>query len=150
MVTVRSGMGSRYVRDSQSPLIKTLSKQFRASMAEIMQGLEEFVEDIHEGAADILADALEPTFGKAIEYCPEDTGALRDSAYLETEKFRGRASCQIGFGRGGQPDYAVIVHELPYAHEPPTRSKFLQSALDEDYYQILNRVPRLLRERAGT
>lgn len=147
---VKSFMGSRYNRASQGASQQALQAQFKAGMADILENLRDFVADVENGAADVLVEALEPTFGKALEYCPQKTGALRDSGYLEVEKYRGRAVAAIGFGKGGQPDYAIYVHEMPFQHEAPTRAKFLESALDEDYFSILNSIPRLIKERAGT
>lgn len=149
-VRMKSFMGSRYTRASQGSSVASLQTQFRANMAEILDNLAEFIADVEDSAPDILVEALEPTFGKALEYCPVKDGDLRESGYLEAERQRGKAVVAIGFGKGGQPDYAIYVHELPYQHEAPTRSKFLEAALDEDYYSILNSIPALIRERAGT
>jgi hypothetical protein len=149
-MAIRSHMGSRYKRASQSATSQALQDQFRSNMADITENLTEFVEGVKAGAGEVLVEALEETFGKALEYCPEDSGTLKDSAYLEAETRRGKSVCAIGFGRGGQPDYAIYVHELPYQHDAPTRSKFLEAALDEDYFAILNKIPKLIRERAGT
>jgi hypothetical protein len=147
---VKSHMGSRYNRASQSGQRQALQKSFQAGMADILGNLGDFIADVKDFVPEVGIEALEETLGKAIEYTPVKDGTLRDSAYLEAETHRGGVVIAIGFGRGGRPDYAVYVHELPYQHEAPTRSKFLEAALDEDYYQILNKIPRLIRERAGT
>lgn len=143
-------MGSRYSRASQSGSMQALTAQFNQEMNEILEAFDEFTSDVEGFMPEVLVDALEPTFGKALEYCPEDSGALRASGYLEVEKYRGGSRAVIGFGKGGQPDYAIYVHEMPYAHAEPTRAKFLQSALDEDYFSIVSSIPRLVRQRAGT
>lgn len=149
-VTYRPFMGSRYVRASQSGSTQALQAQFRANLGAILKDLKEFTDDVKGFIPSVAIDVLEPTFGKALEYCPEDTGDLRASGYLEEETRRGHTQVAIGFGKGGKPDYAIYVHELPYAHEAPTRYKFLEAALDEDYFSIVNAIPRLIRERAGT
>lgn len=143
-------MGSRYSRQHHAASIRALTEQFHKETGSILEALDEFVEGVKGDIPEILVEALEPTFGKALEYCPQDSGDLRASGYLEAEKYRGGSRAVIGFGKGGQPDYAIYVHELPYAHEAPTRSKFLQAALDEDYFSIVSSIPRLIRERAGT
>lgn len=145
-----SFMGSRYTRASQGATRAQLQAQFKENMGEILSALDEFIQDVKGMCPDVLVEALEPTLGKAIEYCPIKSGALRESAYLEAEQSRGGTVVAIGFGRGGQPDYAIYVHELPRQHEEPTRYKFLETALDEDYWSILNSIPTLIRERAGT
>ena len=145
-VVARSHMGSRYKRSSQGATVAALQDNFKASLAEILQGLTEFIDGVRGNAGEILVEALEPTFGKALEYCPVASGTLRDSGYLELEEGKKSSVVAIGFGRGGQPDYAIFVHEIPRAHEAPTRHKFLQDALDEDYWTILKTIPRLIKE----
>lgn len=127
-----------------------LNAQFQASMSEVLQGLREFISHIEGITPDVLIEALEPTFGKALERTPVKTRALRNSGYLEARSYRGGAEVEIGFGRGGSPTYSIYVHEMPFWHEPPTQDKFLQSAIDEDYFTILSSIPRLFREAAGT
>lgn|SRR3990167_1393590 len=149
-ITIRPFMGTRYVRSSQAASAQALQEQFRQNMGGIIDNLRAFIDEINGVLPEILVEALEETFGKSLEYCPEKTGALRESGYLEAESYRGGAAVAIGYGKGGQPDYAIYVHEMPYAHAAPTRAKFLEAALDEDYFTILNKIPRLIRESAGT
>jgi hypothetical protein len=127
-----------------------LNRQFQESLDDILTNLRSFIQEVDGITPDVLIEALEPTFGKSLERCPEKTGALRASGYLESRKYYRGAEVEIGYGRGGKPDYAVFVHEMPYQHAEPTRDKFLQSALDEDYFTILTAIPRLIREAAGT
>ncbi len=149
-IRIAPHMGSRYVRSTQGSGVAALQSNFRAQMAGIIDAFMEFCDEVDGLVPDVLVDVMEPTFGKALEYCPEDSGKLKESGYLEKESRRGNHVVAIGFGKGGQPDYAIYVHELPYAHEAPTRWKFLQSALDEDYFTMLNSIPAMIRERAGT
>jgi hypothetical protein len=128
-----------------------LERSFQRNLRGILDNLEDFVNEIkQEVVPEVLVDALEPTLAKAISYCPAKSGELRDSAYLEVQKGRGGSTVALGFGKDGQPDYTVYVHEMPYRHESPTRPKFLEVALDEDYYSILNSIPGLIKARAGT
>lgn len=149
-VNFRPFMGSRYVRNTQGASTQALTAQFRQQIGGILDALGEFIDDFDNLVPEAIVEVLEPTLGKAIEYCPKKTGELVDSAYLEVDSVRRKHVVAIGFGKGGQPDYAVFVHEMPFKHEEPTRSKFLQAALDEDYFQIIQDIPRALRERAGT
>lgn len=95
-------------------------------------------------SAEVVRDALEPTFKKARDvYTPKRTGALRASGFLEVVQFRGNARVDIGFGRGGNPAYAAMVHEnIDVFHAAPTRSKFLQAAVMEDLGAIEQRLGR--------
>jgi hypothetical protein len=128
---------------------QALNAQFQASLNDVMSNLNAFIDEVDGIVPDVLIESLEPTFGKALEYCPEKSGRLRNSGYLEARKYYKGAEVEIGFGRGGNPDYAIFVHEMPFYHEPPTRGKFLQAALEEDYFSILTSIPRLLREATG-
>jgi hypothetical protein len=129
---------------------QALQAQFAKSMAEIVGGLNEFVAHVKDYTPDVLLEALEPTLGKSLEQVPVDTGDLAASAYLETESSYGRVAVFLGYAKNNNPDYAVHVHEMPIPHNPPTKNKFLQDPLDEDYYAILSAIPRLIREVAGT
>lgn len=142
-------MGKQNFRSSDEGAENALNQQFQSSLKEIVDNLWDFVQHMENVSADMLVEALEPTFGKAIEYCPKDTHELVNSAYLEAESFRGGARAEMGFGKGGNPFYAIYVHEMPYNHAYPTRSKFLEAALDEDYFAIINSLPRIVNEYAG-
>lgn len=105
-----------------------------------------------EQSGQILKDSLQPTFEKSQEYCPKKTGALRASGYVEVRRvgvLRGWQA-EIGYGRGGQPTYAPIVHEMPIRHAPPTRWKWLQFAIQEDGAAIQQRIVEGYRTASGT
>lgn len=97
-----------------------------------------------------MTDALTPTLELARVYCPVDTGELRASGYVESVRTRGRVSTEIGFGRGGHPSYAVMVHENPAAfHKPPTQYKFLERAVFEEQNEVMDRIFKSVKQRAG-
>lgn len=148
--TFRPHMGSRQVRSSYGASSNALTADFRASMAEVLGNYDRFVDHIEGATPAIIRDAVEPTLRKAEVYCPADTGDLRKSKFLEVETRRGQHVVAIGFGKGGKPDYAVFVHEMPYAHVAPTRSKFLQAALEEDQGSFAGRIARGMKLAAGT
>ncbi len=98
--------------------------------------------DQFEGATgEIMLDAMGPTFEKSQEYTPKLTGELRESGYLENVGSSAKPVVQIGYGKGGTPDYTVYVHEMTtIPHAEPTRSKFLQAAVMEDLDLIYARL----------
>jgi hypothetical protein len=148
---IKSFMGRKQFRGSHAGgSEQALNADFRASMDDLLGNLQEFIDHMEDVKEDVLIEALEPTFGKALEYCPIDKGNLRKSGYLESRTSRGRAEVEIGFARGGDPHYAIYVHEIPAYHEPPTSDKFLEKAIAEDYFSIISSLPRLVREAAGT
>jgi hypothetical protein len=116
-------------------------QQIREQMRELELILNKAFNQIEEAAAPIIMDALQPTKELAEYYCPKKTGDLVNSSYLEVTSFRGRPRVELGFAKGGSPSYGVYVHEMvEYHHSPPTRSKFLQSAVYEDLDNVMNRI----------
>jgi hypothetical protein len=146
---IRLFVGRQNIRGSENSSAAELGRYLREDLNAITKDLAEFCAEMDGVTPDILVESLEETFGKSLEYCPEETGALRASGYLEVEKFRGGAQAVMGYGRGGSPNYTVFVHEMPYHHKSPTQRKWLQTALDEDYFKIVNSIPRLVAEAAG-
>jgi hypothetical protein len=103
-----------------------------------------------EVSAPLMKNALEPTFEKSQEYCPKRTGELVRSGYLEITDFRGSPRVEMGYGRGGNPYYAVLVHEnLNMYHKPPTQAKFLQRAVEEDIADIAIRIGKNYKKFMG-
>jgi len=100
-----------------------------------------WTEHMEEQAADVLMEALQPTFDKSQELVPKDTGDLQRSGYLEKGRVAGRPTVEIGYARGGVPHYAVLQHEnLEFYHDPPTSAKFLERPLLEDSNNIQKRI----------
>jgi len=121
-------------------------------MAALTEQFKSWTLHMTEASGEILRDSLAPTFRKSQEYCPIRTGELRRSGYLEVRKLgvlRGYQA-EIGYGRGGLPPYAVLVHEMPVYHRPPTRWKWLQAAIQEDAAEIQARIVSGYREASGT
>jgi hypothetical protein len=114
----------------------------RAQLDDLQSIIHSTFEQFEERAPEIVYNAMEPTFLKARDvYCPTKTGTLRASGYLEIQRFRGQPRVEMGFARGGTPEYAILVHEnLNMQHAPPTRAKFLETAIDEDLVDINSRI----------
>jgi len=116
-----------------------------ANAAKDMQGIirnyRALVKTMEETTPATLYAALLPTFEKSKDYCPVDTGALRASGYLDITQFRGVPTVEIGYGKGGVPEYTARVHEnVEWKHKEPTRAKWLQAALGEDAELIQRRI----------
>lgn len=120
------------------------------SMQEVISIITNLMTRIEDVSPDIMVDILGPTFEKSQEYCPIDTGALRESGYLEVTSYYKNPRVEMGYARGGNPFYAVIVHEnMELHHEPPTRAKWLQAAMLEDEGEFLERLSERYREALG-
>lgn len=139
--TIRSSVGATTAADTRST---------RTAMASIIKNYENFSKHMEEETPEVLIEALQPTKELAEKYTPKDTGKLVESSYLEKVSFRGITTVEIGFGKGGNPEYAATVHEnLEFFHKSPTQAKFLQRALNEDENEVKNRIIFLLQEAAG-
>ena len=130
---------------------KQFTESARASMAGIIQRFQEVINNIKGATIESLEEAMTPTFDKAQLYCPKKTGALVESGEMILgTNADDSAYCRIASGGGGTIPYAAIVHErTDLHHEPPTRSKYLQSAVEEDLGNIKSRFVRDMRIRIG-
>ena len=116
-------------------------QQVQAVMKALRDDLQYIMDQFEDVTPDITIEALRPIFDKSQEYCPHRTGELRNSGFLESVGFRGEPRVEMGYAKGGIPRYAVLVHEqVEVQHKAPTRSKFLEAAINEDYGEIIDRV----------
>lgn len=140
----------RVTEGSRASFNKAYSKDARESMKEVVAGFTSVVDSIKKITPDALIEALSPTFDKAQKYCPKDTRALVESGLLETETEHdfSKPKASITFGRGLH--YAAIVHErTDLHHKPPTRSKYLQAAVEEDLGVMKRRFARAIKRVMG-
>lgn len=129
-------------RDSHSEFYNSA----RGSLSNLIEEVNRFLEHYENVSGNLAVKALEPTFELSQHYVPVDTGALKRSGELVSKKVRGRGVAEIVYARGGQPHYAMFVHEImTYGHTPPTRAKFLESAIKEDLPNIKRRITELSR-----
>lgn len=126
------------------------AESMRASTRELEDILLKLLKDVEEQSADIMLNALQPTFELSQVYCPVDTGDLLASGYLEVTQYRSNPRVEMGYARGGNPSYAVVVHEDPqFYHKLPTRYKWLQAAMMEDLPNIFNRLGKEYKGAMG-
>lgn len=147
---IRISVGRTHIRADATGGAAALGRNLNEAFRELSENFQWFTDQLDGYLPQDLKEALIPTFMKSQEYCPVGpTGNLKASGFLEVEGFRGGARAVIGYGKGGDPFYAIYVHEVPATHDPPTTDKFLQKALDEDYYAILQRVTEAVKIRTG-
>lgn len=123
---------------SEPGFVQAVNKQMNALKDDLQYIMDQFA----DVTPDIVLDALQPTFDKSQVYVPKKTLELMHSGYLEiTSRSRTKPFVEMGYGKGGEPRYAVYVHELTtYHHEAPTQAKFLERAINEDVGQIIDRI----------
>lgn len=144
---LRAAVGKINVRVSDTSSGAELSKQLNDAFRTLSQDFGWYIDQLEGYLPEDLYNALEPTFIKSQGLVPVDKGDLKASGYLEMEPFRGGARAEIGYGRNNTPEYAIFVHEVPAEHKSPTRDKFLQVPLEEDYHDILQRVTDSVKMR---
>jgi len=109
----------------------------RESMAAVIKNYEGIIRQLHSVTPDAVRNALEPVFDKSLEYVPYKSGRLSESAILEVEGGPGNVRGSITYGNS-TAWYAALVHEYVWLnHNPPTRAKYLQSALEEEMDSFL-------------
>lgn len=152
MTAVKAFVGRRLFRGPMAGYYdQDHAANLQASLADVLGNLKKWISHVKGQTPQIVKEALEPTLELAEYYCPKDTEALVNSSYLVARTFRGNAQAEIGFAKGGDPDYAIYVHErTDLEHQSPTRSKFLQHAVEEDFDLIGERVAELAAVAGGT
>lgn len=135
-----------------SPTSHGLFKQATQGMGSVLANLNSWIEWVTgDVLPEVLLDALDPTMDLSDHYAPKDTHQMVDSRYAELKKYQGHVYVEVGYNRNGEAPYTIFVHEMPqFYHEPPTRYKFLQTAMDEDTPEILGRIAIGMKARAGT
>lgn len=146
---IKLSIGNRNIRVNATGAEASLGRELGAAFDTIAKDLGWYCNQLEHFLPEDLKDALEPTFELSKVYCPKLTHRLVNSAYLESEYFRGTIRVEMGYGLHGDPDYAVMVHELPNYHVPPTKDKYLQDAIDETYYALIARIMENIKIRSG-
>lgn len=134
-------MGLQSVKSPRFTSEAGFVEAMNAQVKDITDSIVDILNQFEDATPEVVMDALEPTFEKSKLYCPKDTHELVESGYLEVVK-RGKSPyVEMGYAKGGKPRYAVYVHEMTgYKHEAPTRSKWLQHAVQEDLGSISSRL----------
>ncbi len=114
-------------------------KTIQDNFIEIMRGTNNLL----PGA---LAHGVEPIFDESQRLVPVRTGALKSSGFVDARQTARGARVTLGYGRGGFPSYAALVHEgLQFFHKAPTQAKFLSQAVANFSGLVLPRVAQWMR-----
>lgn len=131
---------------------RALYQQAQTGFAQIQRNFAAFCEWLTlDVTPDAMVEALEPTMDLSDAYAPKDTHRMVNSRYNKVRKNRsGVLRAEVGYNKNGEAPYTVFVHEMPqFYHTPPTRYKFLQSALDETTPEIVGRLAASIKRRSG-
>ena len=91
-----------------------------------------------------LDSVIQRIFQRSKELVPVRTGALRDSAVIESGIRGGMPTANITYG-GGSVDYALKVHEdLSMRHPNGGQAKYLEQAFIEYESQAITEIQRAI------
>ncbi len=147
-IRIRGSIGLRRISFKSSRVsrhtpasVARATRKTRESIRRVVENFGKVVKGIREVTPDALRAALEPVLRRSQELVPVDTGALKNSAFLDVDTVGSTIKVGIGYAKGGTPTYAAIVHEdLTAVHMPPTRAKFLETAFNEQSGEIEDRI----------
>lgn len=149
-VGVRLKVGKVNVRSTRYPSEAGYVKEINQGMAELEKNLKWIIQQFEDVTPEVMLDAMRPMYDKSQVYVPVRGGTLRDSGYLEIVERRGRPTVEMGYAKGGSPDYAVYVHEMiGIPHASPTQAKFLERAVNEEVGATIDRLVANFREFMG-
>jgi len=140
-VNIKISVGRRRIPANLDPKLASYTRQIRDQVRGIIEDIKFFYKEIEDVTPEVLKDALQPVFDESQRIVPVDTRKLQLSGYLVSEDVAGGGTVEIGYARGGRPEYGVIVHEnLETFHESPTKAKFLEGPLNEMFFQVQRRI----------
>lgn len=149
-IKLRVSVGSQNITRNTTRFDASYIKTIRRQMKTITDNYEKLVNELGDIGADIIEEALEPTFRLSQKYVPKDTGKLAQSGFLKQDRNSKFPRVVMGYGKGGDPNYTIMVHErMDVRHEAPTKAKFLLSALEEDNNAIERRIVRGYKKATG-
>lgn len=116
----------------------------------VIDNMEKVIAHVNDVSAEALTYGLKPIYDESQKLVPVDTGRLKRSGYYEVRKFKRGPVAEIGYGRYGDPHYALYVHEIPMVHLPPTTFKFLEKAVDARIEDFRRRVEMFMKRSLQT
>ena len=139
----RGTVGSRRITAGTRVSVAAYTRLARAEMLGVNKRLNEVVSKFEDLSEPALRYGLVTIYNRSQQLVPVDTGKLKLSGTIEVSKRRpdGAIRGVVSYASGGDPYYAVFVHErLDFYHKPPTQAKFLQQAMEERINQVLRRI----------
>lgn len=122
----------------------------RDTMAVINARYTDIIRKLRLASVEAIHEALKPAFEKSQIYVPVRYGTLKESGRIEVSEIGGgRIQGHILYGNASSR-YAAIVHErTDLHHKVPTRAKFLQLAMEEEFDSMLAHLAVVYASRVG-
>ncbi len=148
---VRFRVGPGRITTGMQPHTANYTRLIRQQMKAVEDGFTRFVNTIQANSPAAVEAALQPIFDRSQVLVPKKTGDLKNSGFIEVKPgLKGSAKGEVGYGRGGVPPYAGIVHEnLDAQHAAPTQAKYLERAVDEELNGALDQAAGVYAETLG-
>ena len=120
------------------------------ALKEVSRNLSAAFDSIEGVTEEAIREAAEQIFHRSQVLVPVDTGALKQSGFIDVHSKPGSVEAVIGYGEGGEPPYAILVHEiLDKHHDAPTGAKFLEQAGNEMARDIQGIVAKHIKKVLG-
>ena len=137
---IRISVGRQRIHANTPLYQQAYVSEMRKQMLGIRKNLLKVIGGIENASTEGLLHAMQPIFDESQMLVPVDTGKLKRSGFLRSGPTSTGTSAAIGYGKGGSPWYAPVVHEaLFFHHESPTQAKFLSEAVNRHINEILPR-----------
>lgn len=150
MAVLRFPVGSQRITSSMRPSQAAYTRDARAAMEAVVKNFKGIVDAAEMTSASAISYALEAIYYTSQELVPVDTMRLKKSGYIDVRRKRGHITGEVGYGKGGDPHYAVFVHEmLHFYHKPPTQAKFLEAAVMRHKGELMDRYYEYLESEMG-
>jgi hypothetical protein len=147
---VKLKVGKTNVRTTGYPSESGFVRQVNQGMRKIQEDLGYIIQQFEDVTPEFMLEAMRPIFDESQRIVPVRTSALKDSGYLEIVEFRGSPKVEIGYAKGGNPWYAVYVHEMiEIPHRPPTQAKYLEKPVNDGLGALIDTLAAQYKEFMG-
>ena len=143
-------VGLRRIPSGTRGSVAGATRSIRSQLVNINRNLQKVIDGFDKVTEEAVFVALHPIFAESQKLVPVDKGRLKASGFLVVEKTIKGVQAEIGYARGGNPHYAVLVHEMvDIAHDDPTQAKFLQQPLEAQMHRIAPRIAAAMKKGLG-
>jgi hypothetical protein len=154
MAQIQATIGRIRVTKAAYPSEAGYIRSMRLQTDELERVIQQVARKVGFATPDAIVYALQPIFDRSQELVPVDTGKLKRSGFLKTDReYRsGRVRAQVGYAQHGQPHYAAFVHEMLHIphHSPAGASaKFLEIAVNEKLGSFKDRLVARMTQQVG-
>lgn len=148
--TGRISIGRTRVLKSMSPRNAGYLRHMNAQVSAITKRIEKAINAVEGATVPAIRYALRPIYEESQILVPKDTLKLMKSGFIEVHRTSRGVSGVVGYAKGDNPKYAMIVHErTDLYHKKPTRAKFLQAAASKHVGKIRGRIAEYLQRATG-